>query len=398
MADVRRRSSERPRLGRGTSRTATRIAFAVIVAFLLAQVSWWLLFQQRYIGDVSRVRLAGWDRDAVTATRALEGSAGDSELQLLLVERYPHLRFDQASERFVVDEGVRSAFQQQQRGYLRMFAFEGPFFALAVLFLLVFIARSLRAERDLKRRQQNFLSAVTHEFKTPLATLRLLVQMARLRNLPDDQLDTYLSHMEGELDRLERTSEQVLASARLEQAVRDPASPLPVLEEVDLNRVVEDCVAAARPGLEARGAELTIEHNPEPLPVSIDEAAFSVVFNNLLDNAVKYSSGDDKAVRVVLERDHDLVRVHVEDRGVGVTEAEAERLFERFYRSGDEMTREAPGVGLGLHLVRSITEAMNGWVRAGPNPSGSGARFTVVLPRRLVPVDPMGDGFVREPA
>ena len=226
----------------------------------------------------------------------------------------------------------------------------------------------------------------------------LLVQTARLRRMPSDRLDTYLIHMEAELDRLERTSEQVLASARLEQAMGDPESPGPVLNEADLNRVVEDCVAAARPGLEARGAELTVELSPEPLPVSIDEAAFSVVMNNLLDNAVKYSSGADKTVRVALERDDDLVRVHVEDRGVGFSEAEAERLFERFYRSGDEMTREAPGVGLGLYLVRSITEAMNGWVRAGQNPSGGGARFTVVLPRRLSREAPSGDGFVREPA
>ena len=398
MADVMGQRPGRPRFGRATSRTATRIAFAVIVVFLLAQVSWWLLFQQRYIGEVSRVRLEGWERDAITATLALEASRGDAELQQVLADRYSHLRFDQVSERFVVDEGGRSAFLRQQRGYLRMFAFEGPFFVLVVMFLLVYIALSLRAERDLKRRQQNFLLAVTHEFKTPLSILRLLVQTARLRRMPSDRLDTYLIHMEAELDRLERTSEQVLASARLEQAMGDPESPGPVLNEADLNRVVEDCVAAARPGLEARGAELTVELSPEPLPVSIDEAAFSVVMNNLLDNAVKYSSGADKTVRVALERDDDLVRVHVEDRGVGFSEAEAERLFERFYRSGDEMTREAPGVGLGLYLVRSITEAMNGWVRAGQNPSGGGARFTVVLPRRLSREAPSGDGFVREPA
>ena len=373
---MRRRGVRRVRVRRVPSRTATRIAFAVIVAFLLTQVVWWLVFQEGYIGEVSRVRVASWERDAATANLMLDRVG--MEMIDDLIERYPQLRFDQAASQFVVDERVRTDFERQQRGYLRMFAFEGPFFALVILSLLVFIALSLRTERDLKRRQQNFLSAVTHEFKTPLSTLRLLVQTARWRQLSPEKLDDYLAHMEGELDRLERTSDQVLASARLEQAVQAP-----VLKAVDLNRVVEEFVVSARAGLEARGARLSFTAGPEPLPVSIDEAAFGVVVNNLLDNAVKYSHGPEKPITITLELDHDLVRLHVDDRGVGLEEGEAERIFGRFYRAGDEMTRKAPGVGLGLHLVRSITEAMNGWVTAVPNPGGRGARFTVVLPRRL---------------
>jgi signal transduction histidine kinase len=76
--------------------------------------------------------------------------------------------------------------------------------------------------------------------------------------------------------------------------------------------------------------------------------------------------------------------MHVDDHGVGVPEAERERIFERFHRSGDESTRSAPGTGLGLHLVRSTVEAMNGWVRVEDNPEGVGSRFTVTLPRRVV--------------
>jgi signal transduction histidine kinase len=92
-----------------------------------------------------------------------------------------------------------------------MIAFEGPFFALVILAMLALIASSLRAERELKRRQQNFLSAVTHEFNTPIGTLRLLVQTLRLRPASPERTVDYLRRMETELDRLERTSEQVLA-------------------------------------------------------------------------------------------------------------------------------------------------------------------------------------------
>ena len=84
-----------------------------------------------------------------------------------------------------------------------------------------------------------------------------------------------------------------------------------------------------------------------------------------------------------MESTKNVIYLHVDDQGIGFEETGASRLFERFYRAGEEMTRSTPGVGLGLYLVRSITEAMNGWVRAVPNPVGRGARFTVVLPRRL---------------
>jgi two-component system, OmpR family, sensor histidine kinase SenX3 len=82
-----------------------------------------------------------------------------------------------------------------------------------------------------------------------------------------------------------------------------------------------------------------------------------------------------------------VVRLHVDDEGVGLAAAERERVFERFYRAGDEMTRTSVGVGLGLHLVRSTTEAMNGWVQVEDTPSGRGTRFTVVLPRRVMAGD-----------
>lgn len=360
-----------------TSRAVTRAAFAVVVLFVLAQVAWWVLFQSRYIGRVTRETVAAWNRDAESANALLSLSAGAPAVTEALEARYPHLRFDGQS--FAVDPQRLRAFLRQQRGYIRMFAFEGPFFGLVILSGLAIIALSLRSERELKRRQQNFLSAVTHEFKTPLSTLRLLIETAQRRELPPEKGREYLRKMEAELGRLEHTSEQVLASARLEQG---PGHP--VLEEHDLNDVAANVVARARAGLEARGAVLHFLPALEPLPVSADPDALAMVLNNLLDNAVKYSPQEVKPVTVRLQAAGDVAELHVEDEGTGLPEAERARVFERFYRAGDEMTRETKGVGLGLHLVRATTEAMNGWVRVGPNrEAGRGTRFTVVLPRRV---------------
>jgi two-component system, OmpR family, sensor histidine kinase SenX3 len=360
-----------------TSHSLTRVAFIVIIVFVLAQVIWWLIFQDRYIGQVTRSTLERWQQDAKLASAIYSSTPDDAALIAELESFYPQLRFDAAQGQFVIDEATRNQFEKEQRRYLRMFAFEGPFFVLVVLLGLLIIGMNLRSERELKRRQQNFLSAITHEFKTPMSTLRLLIETALIRNLAPEKQRDYLKRMEAELSRLERTSEQVLAAARLEQA-----REAPVLEPLELNSVMQGIIARARTGLEAHGAVLEIRYHPEALPVSLDPNAFSIVINNLLDNALKYSPDPVKPISIRLEKQGDLILTHIEDEGIGIAEKEKANIFERFYRVGSEMTRQSKGVGLGLHLVKSITEAMNGWVRVeAKEPKGS--RFTIVLPRRV---------------
>jgi signal transduction histidine kinase len=370
----------------GRSRTATRVAFFVIVAFVLAQVAWWMVFQERALEAAAAERAAAWTRDVATANELL---AADPAALVALLERYPHLRAA-GDGRLAIDPEAQRAVEAATRSTQRMFAFEGPFFALVILGMLWLIAGSLRVERELKRRQQNFLSAVTHEFMTPIGTLRLLVQTLQLRPASPERTVAYLRKMETELDRLERTSDQVLASARLQHADAPP-----VLAAADLNTVVQGHLGRARAGLEERGAVLEIAYAPESLPVSLDVDAFAIVLHNLLDNAVKYDACPQKRIRVSMHAEGDLVHLHVDDAGPGLTREERERVFDRFYRAGDEMTRTTTGVGIGLHLVRTIVESLHGWVRAEENPAGAGARFTVVLPRRVAAAEkraPAGGG------
>ncbi len=364
-------------MARLTRHTATRVAFTAIALFVLAQVVWWIIAHGRLADELRGTTLAGYERDALTANALLEV---DPAAALALLASHAHLRPVEVEGvmRLEIDPEARAAVEARHASTQRMLAFEGPFFALVVLGLLFFIAGSLRAERELKLRQTNFLGAVTHEFKTPISTLRLLVQTLRLRAPTRERQQEYLRQMEAEVDRLERTSEQVLASARLEQASEPPA-----LAAVELGAVVHGLVEGLRPSLELRGAVLRLHHAPEPLPVALDADAFGLALSNLLDNAVKYSPGDERPVTVTLERDGDLVYCHVDDQGVGIDGSERTRVFERFYRTGDELRRESTGVGLGLTLVKSTIEAMRGWVKISDGPAGRGTRFTVVLPRRV---------------
>lgn len=314
-----------------------------------------------------------WARDARMAQSLLE-IAPDAQRPALrekLHLEYPHLNLD--VNPVSVDAGAARTYTSKQKGYLRMFTYEGPFFILVILGGLWVVALSLRSDQELRRRQQNFLMAATHEFRTPISTLRLLIETAQYRELSRSQQLEYLGRMELELRRLQDVSERVLATARLEQGVASGER-----EVLDLGRVVRNLVEAQRGALEARGARVMLEPWDAPLPVMIDPGAFGIVVGNLLDNAVKYSPTDQKPVMVRLETRSGFALVSVEDRGVGIGPNEVPHIFDQFYRVGNELTRDARGLGLGLYLVKSVTELLGGRVRCEPLEVGT--RFTVSLP------------------
>ncbi len=349
-----------------------QLTFGVIIIFVLAQVLWWIIFQQRYVQFMTTLIFEQWQLEANLAN-ATTASVNDKK-KLLTEKELTHLVLQ--DDNIIVDPRAISDFENQQQKYVRMFKYEGPVFVIIVLCGLLIIYQSLQAERELKRRQENFLNAISHEFNTPIASLKLLTQTLQRHDFNFEKRKDYLIKMLQELKRLENTSEQVLASAKLEHYLTTPK-----LAAYDLNQVVRDVMEEVRAGLEARGASLSLQYTTFPLPVSIDPQSFRLVLTNLLDNAVKYSNSNEKPISVSLEADKYLVKVHVEDKGIGVSAKDAKRIFKKFYRAGNELTREFKGVGLGLHLVKSISEAMNGWVKCEPLEKGT--RFTLVFPKRV---------------
>jgi len=359
-----------------TSHRATQVAFGVIIAFVTAQMAWWIYFQAVYVGQVSNTTIEGLEREALTLNALLAEGAVD-QVRALLAEQH-HLKLNAAGTLVEVDEETVAAFVAEHRRVVRMFAFEGPFFVLVVMLGLFIISRNLRLERELKRRQSNFLDAIGHEYKTPISTLRLLIETMQLRNVKPEKLQDYLRSMSAEVDRLEHTGQQVLATARLE------AGALPQgQQQRDLGQLVDEVLARSGSGLRSRGAHLTLDLNTEPLPVvgSYDEIA--VILDNLLDNALKYTPGPDKRIAVRVGRSGRWATLSVEDNGPGIPESERANVTERFYRVGSELTRTTTGVGLGLYLVRRATEALGGRLRLGDGAHG-GTLVTVLLPLQAV--------------
>ncbi len=244
------------------------------------------------------------------------------------------------------------------------------FFALLIAGLSLLCAWLVREMRQ-SQRQQAFLDAVTHEMKTPLASLRLYVDTLRRHELESERRAEFLGRMGEDVDRLERTVEQVLAAARAAARARRPRR-----EAVDLTTVLEDAVRDVRERYRLEPEVLRLEVTGAPI-VRGQAYELALVFRNLLDNAVKYSP-ERVDVEVGAREGEGGVEVEIVDRGLGIPREELRRIFQPFYRAGRHTSR-AKGLGLGLFIVRFLLRRQGGRVEVRSDGPGHGSRFLVRL-------------------
>lgn len=234
--------------------------------------------------------------------------------------------------------------------------------------------------RELHRNDQHdaFINAVTHELKTPIASIRLYLETLQAREVSDDQRRDFYRIMLADADRLQQTVEQVLKAGMAGQRVG-----LQQRTAVDVGQLALEAAEVARLrhhlGHEAMRAQVTSEGGAW---VTGDAEALRSVLSNLLDNAVKYSRD---VVQVDVDVDTptpDLVRIRVVDHGVGIPEAQLTRIFRRFHRFQWRGSK-VKGTGLGLYIVRSTVKRHGGRVFAASEGEGRGSTFTIELPRRV---------------
>jgi signal transduction histidine kinase len=244
-------------------------------------------------------------------------------------------------------------------------------YALLIAGLALLCAWLVREMRH-SQRQQAFLDAVTHEMKTPLASLRLHVDTLDRRDPGAEHRRQFLGRMRTDVDRLERTVDQVLAAARAARARSARREP------VALRELLGALVHEAREQYRLAPAALRLEIEGEPAALG-EAQELGLVFRNLIDNAIKYSGAVvDVRVHAAAEPDGG-VRVEIEDRGVGIAREEMRRIFQPFYRAGMEAQRRVKGLGLGLFIVRFLVRRQGGHVDATSEGAGKGSRFTVRL-------------------
>lgn len=245
---------------------------------------------------------------------------------------------------------------------------------IGVAFYVVLTIKEIR----LNRRQANFVDSVTHELKTPIASLRLYLETLSMRDLEADQRAEFYDIMHKELHRLDQLINQLLEVGRLEEIGHAGELDTVPLEPT-LRRAAE--LACNHHG---KSVEDVFKFTLEPAVIRTRRLALEMIFGNLLDNAVKYG-GDNPVVDVgvrVLNRGR--VRVTVIDNGLGVPTDMRRKIFRMFVRGGDELHRKQSGTGLGLYIVRTLVNIMRGKVSVRERTDSPGSVFEVTLPGSLM--------------
>jgi len=242
---------------------------------------------------------------------------------------------------------------------------------VVLVLFAVFLAREIREVR----RQTSFLDSVTHELRSPLASLRLCLETLARPDLDPARAAELRTMMLEDVERLQAFVDDILEASRVGygDAVR-------AVGDVPLGAVVQRAVqtAAARHRMDPSVVNVAV---PEGIVVRADEMALEIVLRNLLDNAIKYAEGTPEvAVRAVPDGER-FVRITVEDHGIGIARPDLRRIFERFYRVPEEAVRARRGTGLGLFVVQSLVHAMGGRIRVESDGPNEGTRVHLRLAR-----------------
>lgn len=345
--------------------------FAVISVFAVAQLVWWTKFQFDEGKRLSEIQNAQWVQQVKMAQeyRALHPEFFEN----WLATAFPDLEL-RGDGSLGVKRSALSRLDEIAGERMRMFLAEGIFFGLLVLLGVLYMFRTLREEIDTEHKQSVFLTATSHELKTPITSLKMYLDTLRERELSLEKRQAMLATMSADLDRLNDLIERLLQAQR----VLTPGTTLP-LEKIDISEETVRAVKELEHRVNFTGKHRLNVDTEYGLLAMADARRWQLVVKNLVDNAVKYSP-QGGLIDVYLAKRNGLIELSVSDEGVGFSADDSSRLFERFFRAGQEETRSAPGVGLGLYLVREIVSSFKGSVHAHSEGFGKGSRFTVELP------------------
>lgn len=320
-----------------TKKNRTLAIFALISSILIAELIWWMIFthqnNERYL-DVMR--------------------------DMIRVEQQFGIETNRISFDAVEEEMDRKLF---------MFISESVFVIVLILVGIYLVYRSFKQELRFQRQQQNFLLSITHELKTPLASIKLYLQtLSSKKKLSEEKQSEFLSGSLEQVDRLTQLINHVLESTKETRAPRESLA-----EKIDVVPVFT--TVCNEYGVEFRGGDA-------PLFAHIGETDLELLLSNLVKNAVLYSGETPEGVSVTLQSQEKNVTLVVSDSGVGIKDEHKKQIFERFFRVGEEDTRRANGTGLGLYIVDQLVKKYKGKISVTDN-QPKGSTFTVIFPKRI---------------
>ncbi len=312
------------------------LLYGFVLFYIVAALVWWYISLEKQNRSMAELR-----------EKNLE-----SQKTLLPPERY---------------EKARVAIHDSRKRNTAKYLAEGIAFLSLALTGALFVARSVRKQFRVQQQQQNFMMAVTHELKTPISVARLNLETLQKHQLDPDKQKKLIAKTLQETARLNFLTSNILVSAQLEGGYASNR------EELNLTDLVRDCVQDFRNRFPDREIDSSLEPDTE---VKADALLIQLLVNNLLENAIKYSPRN-KLIRVSLKKEPgEMVLLEVMDEGDGIPAEEKTRIFDKFYRVGNESTRKTPGTGLGLYLCKKIADAHNADISV-TNHLPSGSNFAV---------------------
>ncbi|MEM7314003.1 MAG: HAMP domain-containing sensor histidine kinase [Planctomycetota bacterium] len=242
---------------------------------------------------------------------------------------------------------------------------------LVLLGTVLYLVLSVKAI-NLSARQSNFIDSVTHELKSPIASLKLYLQTLSRHNVDEQQRADFYAYMLDDVERLDHLINHILQAARL-----DRTTPAEETQLVDLASLIE--ATTAKVCLRHQVDRSIVKVHTQPCWLAASQVDVELIFRNLIDNAIKYSGDPPEVAIQIKNMPGGRAIVTIEDNGPGVPKKQRRKIFARFVRLGSELQRKKPGTGLGLFIVRTLVARLKGRIRVVENEDRAGTTFEVEL-------------------
>jgi len=260
--------------------------------------------------------------------------------------------------------------------YWTLLSIGSTFIALLIVGVVLYLILSIKAI-NLTQRQSNFIDSVTHELKSPIASMKLYLQTLNRHHVSHELQADFHRFMLEDLARLDHLINQMLDAGRLDADHRTED-----IEDVELSALLRDCAAAVC--LNYRVAADIVHFDLQPCAVTGRRVDLDILFRNLIDNAVKYAGSPPRVEVQLRMNDKGQALARIADNGRGIPYHLRRKIFGRFVRLGSELERDKPGTGLGLYIVRTLVERHRGHIRVRDPEEGAGTVFEVQLPGKAI--------------
>jgi len=362
----------------------TGLIFTLLSVYIISAFAWWTYAHYLNSEKIYHQNINIKELQCYEATFDVQNARDDNYFEDTIdakdyfYKKYPELELVFLDSIFPLNNFMirpaKSTYVALEKSYQRkitMYITEGIVMLLLLFWGLKRIYTTFKNTLELKRQQSNFLLSITHELKTPIASLKLYIDTLQKRNLSTEQINTVLNNSTDDINRLEKLAENLLLSARLDSKKYELHK-----EKTNLSVLITNTILKFNKPREF-GGDITLQIEPDVL-IDVDKNAIEMLMYNLLNNAEKYADGNFN-VKITLKKDTDNIELLIADSGCGIAEDDKKLIFNKFYRSGDEHTRKTKGTGLGLFIVYNIVKLHGGEINITDN-KPKGVIFTIKLP------------------